>query len=104
MNEKISQSIENFFSYLSAVNELHHPNDEKRLYNIALEAVRFGEVIPRYEMQQVFEKQLKEQNLENRRTEFEIYFQQYISILERTYEILKQLNKVIEIPKTFYFK
>lgn len=101
MSDKVQNAIDNFMSNLTAVNNLHHPNDERRLYNIALEAVRASRPIPRDEMRSTFEDAVREQNLNS--SLFEEYFPKYLKVLERTYDILSRIHSAYPINESFRF-
>lgn len=100
MNDKVLQEIDLFMSNLSMVNELHHPNDERRLYNIALEAVKANEGVPRDEMWIAFENAVEVQELNVEL--FTQYYPKYINVLERAYDILNRINQ--EQPFDEHFK
>ena len=101
MNEKILEDINNFMSNLTAVNKLHHPNDERRLYNIALEAVRSGVGVPCKEMRSAFERVVKEQNLSENL--FNDFYPEYIQVIERAYDMLSRLNMKKTLDEDFRF-
>ena len=56
MDQKLEQAIKCFMDNLESVNELHHPNDYKRLYNIALIATLNGTGVPYDELKEAFDK------------------------------------------------
>lgn len=101
MSDKVQEAIDNFMSNLTVVNDLHHPNDERRLYNIALEAVRASRPIPRDEMRSTFDEAVRQQNLNS--SLFEEYFPKYLKVLERTYDILSRIHKGSPIVESFRF-
>lgn len=101
MTENLKKVIDNFMSCLREVNELHHPNDYRRLRKIALEAVRAEEGIPRDEMEEAFQREITEQKLNKEL--FEKYYLEYISTLEIMYDTLQPLYKMGLIPEDFNY-
>lgn len=101
MNEKILKEIEKFMHNLSAVNELHHPNDDRRLYNIALEAVKANEGVPRDEMRKEYDKAIKEQKLNSEL--YNQFYPKYINVLERAFDILYRINEKQPFNENFKF-
>ena len=101
MNDKVLKEIDNFVFTLSAVNDLHQPNDERRLYNIALEAVRADAGVPRDEMRAAFEEALKAQNLNQ--DIFEKFYPKYINVLERAFDILRRIHEKQPFMDNFRF-
>ena len=101
MKEKMLQAIHAFMDNLEAVNELHHPNDFRRLYDIALLACLSDSGIPYDEMQEEFEKILTERALNRER--FEKAYTEYIRTLEIAYDVIYRMRNKIAIPSDFIF-
>ena len=101
MTKNLEKAIDNFMSYLSAVNKLHHPSDYRRLRKIALEAVREGDGIPREEMEKAFQREIEEQNLP--KEPFEGFYQKYISTIGIMYDTLMPLQEKGLIPDDFNY-
>lgn len=101
MTNKTDYWVKEFMSNLLIVNELHHPNDYCRLYNIALCAVRNGESIPYDMMKEVFYETIEQQNLN--RENFESYYDKYIKVLEIVYDILNRINSKIPLNSITHF-
>ncbi|MBQ8220927.1 MAG: hypothetical protein IJZ31_06950 [Bacteroidaceae bacterium] len=101
MKEKMLQAIHYFMDNLEAVNELHHPNDMRRLYDIALFACLSNSGVPYEEMREEFEKALIERNLNEER--FEKDYFEYIKTLEIAYDVINRMRNKIAIPSDFRF-
>ena len=101
MREKMLQAIRSFMDNLEVVNELHHPNDYRRIYDIALMACLGGQVIPQDEMREEFERALDERGLNRGR--FEKAFPEYIATLEIAYDVINRMKDKITIPTNFRF-
>ena len=102
MSTPLENAINLFFKgRLRAINEFHHPNDESRLYNIALEAIREGTGVPEEKFHQAFEKEVKEENLNPDLAE--TWYSEYLKILQCAYSILSRMNNKGAIPKDFKF-
>lgn len=87
---------------LEVVNELHHPNDYCRLYNIALLASVNDEELPYDEMKEEFDNAINERQLNIER--FNSAYPQYIQTLEIAYGVIDRLRRNhIEIPNKFRF-
>lgn len=86
---------------LHAVNELHHSCDYKRLYNIALAAVRANKGVPYSEMQSILHDEVIKQNLNA--SLYEEFSQDYIMVLEIAHTILKSIHEASPIPNSFSF-
>ena len=76
---------------LESVNELHHPNDYKRLYNIALIATLNGTGVPYDELKEAFDKAVNDRDLN--RTRFETAYPDYIYTIEIAYEIFSRIKQ-----------
>lgn len=101
MTENLKKAIDNFMGYLSTVNDIHHPNDYRRLCKVALEAVRAEDGIPRDEMEEAFHREVTEQKLNKEL--FEEYYTEYISTLEIMYDTLLPLYNKGLIPEDFNY-
>ncbi len=101
MERSLTQAIRSFMENLEVVNELHHPNDYRRIYDIALIACLGDKGIPYDEMREEFEKALNERNLVKDR--FEEAYPKYITTLEITYDVINRMKDKISIPSNFRF-
>lgn len=102
MSSPLEDAINLFFEgRLRAINELHHPNDELRLYNVALQAVRERTGIPEEKFRCAFEKEVKEENLNPELAE--TWYPEYLNILQYAYRILSLINEKNAIPNDFKF-
>ena len=86
---------------LEVVNELHHPNDYRRIYDIALIACLEDKSIPYDEMKEEFDKALDERGLN--RDRFEKAFPEYIATLEIAYDVINRMKDKVSIPSNFRF-
>lgn len=91
MDQKLEQAIKCFMDNLESVNELHHPNDYKRLYNIALIATLNGTGVPYDELKEAFDKAVNDRDLN--RTRFETAYPDYIHTIEIAYEIFSRIKQ-----------
>lgn len=102
MNKDLEKEIMNFMDNLEFVNELHHPNDYRRLYNIALIACKNNEVIPYDLMQEKFNNAISERKLNEER--FCLAYPEYIHTLEIAYDILKRMFDMhVVFPESMRF-
>ena len=102
MTTDLEREILSFYENLEQINELHHPNDYRRLYNIALIACCNNEKIPYDKMKKCLECAIKERNLN--RCRFELAHTQYISTLEIAYDIIKRMKEQqVVIPNNMRF-
>lgn len=101
MKEKMQQAIRCFMNNLEAVNELHHPNDYRNIYNIALIACLCEQSIPYDEMKEEFEKAINERSLN--RDRFEEAYPKYITTLEIAYDVISRIKDKVPFPSNFKF-
>ena len=101
MREKMLQAIRYFMDNLEAVNELHHPNDMRRLYDIALLACLSNSNIPYDEMREEFDKVLIERGLNKVR--FEEDYPEYVKTLEIAFDVINRIKDKVSIPSDFRF-
>ena len=101
MKEKMQQAISNFMDDLKVVNELHHPNDYRKLYDIALFAYLYNSQIPYDAMNEAFNKVLEDKSLD--RELFEKFYSEYIKTIEIAFDVIKRMSDKIDIPSDFKF-
>ena len=89
--DNLEQAIKNFMDNLETVNELHHPNDYRRLYNIALIASLNGKNIPYDEMKEAFDKAINDREMNRKR--FETAYPKYIQTIEVAYDIFNRIKE-----------
>ena len=102
MSTPLENAINLFFKgRLRAINKLHHPNDERRLYNVALESVREGTGLPEEKFRSAFDKEVKDEGINAELAEE--WYTDYLEVLENTYSVLKIMYAKDVIPKDFTF-
>lgn len=99
MSNDLEKVIQFFIDNLEQTNELHHPNDYRRLYNIALVAVSNNEQIPYDEFKSMLYNAVKERSLNKEL--FEATCPKYIDTLVIAYDIINRMKeKHVVIPNS----
>lgn len=99
MSNDLEKEIQFFIDNLEQINELHHPNDYRRLYNIALVAVTNNEQIPYDEFKSMVCNAVEERQLN--RELFESACPKYINTLVIAYDIINRMKeKHVVIPNS----
>ena len=102
MDKKLEQAIQSFMDNVEGVNEIHHPNDYNRLYNIALYASLIGKGFPSDKMKEAFNKALNERKLNKER--FEKAYPEYEETARIAFDVINRMReKDIQIPASFRF-
>ena len=102
MSTPLEDAINLFFQIrLRAINDFHHPNDERRLYNVALEAVREGTGLPEEKFRKAFDDEVKVENLN--KAIAETWYSEYLKNLKCAFHILSRMHDKGAIPKDFIF-
>lgn len=102
MSNDLEKEIQFFIDNLEQINELHHPNDFRRLYNIALVAVSNNEQVPYEEFKSMVSNAVETRHLN--RELFDDAYPKYINTLEIAYDIINRMkNKNVDIPNNLRF-
>lgn len=101
MSDKVQEAIDNFMSNLKDIADLHRPTDEKRLFIIALEAVKANAPIPYEQMRVTYEKTISSQNLN--KDFFDEFYKTYIEVVRIAFNVLSLINKKSPFENSFRF-